>query len=222
MRNSDGFFLTAKGGNNGESHNHNDVGSFILYVDTIPFFIDLGVGTYTKQTFSADRFKIWTVQSNYHNLPIVNGFTQKDSIQYKASNVQYDAVKMQFSMDIVGTYGDAVKARYWNRKFQLTETQLVIKDDFLLIKAVAPNKEVFMTWAKPEIVKPGWIRLSKEKTRLVFKYDSKIFRPEVESIKLEDKRLSNIWGDYVYRLVLTTKEKKIKGDYTFTVSKEEK
>ena len=37
-----GFFLAAKGGDNAESHNHNDIGNFIIYVDGKPLFIDLG------------------------------------------------------------------------------------------------------------------------------------------------------------------------------------
>ena len=45
---SDGFFFAAKGGNNQESHNHNDVGSCILYYNALPVLIDAGVGTYTR------------------------------------------------------------------------------------------------------------------------------------------------------------------------------
>ena len=39
------MFVAAKGGFNNESHNHNDVGTFSLYVNTIPVIIDAGVGT---------------------------------------------------------------------------------------------------------------------------------------------------------------------------------
>ncbi|MBQ8969943.1 MAG: heparinase II/III family protein, partial [Lachnospiraceae bacterium] len=46
---------------------HNDVGSFTLYKEGKPFLIDLGVETYTKKTFSEDRYEIWTMQSAYHN-----------------------------------------------------------------------------------------------------------------------------------------------------------
>lgn len=63
------FVLAVKAGDNGDSHNHNDVGSFTLYRDGRPFFIDLGVETYTAKTFSEERYSIWTMQSQYHNLP---------------------------------------------------------------------------------------------------------------------------------------------------------
>ncbi|MHC4401856.1 MAG: hypothetical protein ACYTG0_19460, partial [Planctomycetota bacterium] len=37
-----GLFVAAWGGHNGQSHNHNDVGNFILYADGRPFLIDVG------------------------------------------------------------------------------------------------------------------------------------------------------------------------------------
>lgn len=63
------YTLAAKAGDNGDSHNHNDVGSFTLYKNGRPFVIDLGVGTYTGQTFSDRRYELWTMQSQFHNLP---------------------------------------------------------------------------------------------------------------------------------------------------------
>ncbi|WP_259391711.1 heparinase II/III-family protein [Paenibacillus thiaminolyticus] len=72
----DGWFLAAKGGHNDESHNHNDIGSFIVYADQCPLWIDAGVGTYTAKTFSPERYSIWTMQSGYHNVPTVNGAEQ--------------------------------------------------------------------------------------------------------------------------------------------------
>ena len=50
-----GWTLAAKGGSNAESHNHNDVGSFIAYYDSAPVLVDPSCGTYTKQTFSEGR-----------------------------------------------------------------------------------------------------------------------------------------------------------------------
>lgn len=68
-----GLYLSAKGGNNGESHNHNDVGSFVLYCDGKPVVIDIGTGVYEKKTFSPQRYEIPQMQSLYHNLPIIGG-----------------------------------------------------------------------------------------------------------------------------------------------------
>ncbi|HEX9973489.1 MAG TPA: heparinase II/III family protein, partial [bacterium] len=44
---ANGLYVAAKGGHNAESHNHNDIGSFIIYMDGLPMIIDVGVETYT-------------------------------------------------------------------------------------------------------------------------------------------------------------------------------
>src|SRR5581483_5025075 len=44
---TDGLFVAAQGGHNDESHNHNDVGNFIVYYNGLPVLIDVGRGTYT-------------------------------------------------------------------------------------------------------------------------------------------------------------------------------
>lgn len=69
----DRFCLAVKAGNNDDSHNHNDTGSFTVYLDGNPLFVDIGVETYQKKTFSPDRYAIWTMQSQYHNLPSFAG-----------------------------------------------------------------------------------------------------------------------------------------------------
>lgn len=63
------FTLAVKAGDNADSHNHNDVGSFSIYKNGKPLIIDLGVGIYTARTFSDRRYELWTMQSQFHNLP---------------------------------------------------------------------------------------------------------------------------------------------------------
>lgn len=84
------WFLAAKGGNNSESHNHNDVGTIILFADGQPLLIDVGVGVYTRQTFSPERYTIWTMQSAYHNLPEINGVMQHEGKTFRADSFHCD------------------------------------------------------------------------------------------------------------------------------------
>lgn len=84
------FCLGAKAGCNADSHNHNDTGSFILYKHGFPFIIDVGVETYSKKTFSARRYEIWTMQSLYHNVTNFDGTMQQDGKRFKATNVRYE------------------------------------------------------------------------------------------------------------------------------------
>lgn len=70
---SEGFFVSGKGGHNEESHNHNDIGHFIVYIDGRPLIVDIGVEDYTSKTFGKDRYDIWTMNSGHHSLPTING-----------------------------------------------------------------------------------------------------------------------------------------------------
>ena len=49
----DGLTLAAKGGHNGEHHNHNDVGSFVVASDGVPVLVDAGRPTYTARDVRA-------------------------------------------------------------------------------------------------------------------------------------------------------------------------
>ena len=91
---TDGFFVAAKGGHNNESHNHNDVGNFIVYLDGLPVLINAHIETYTGKTFSSSRHEIWTMQSNCHNVPTIAGFQQASGITYAADKSNTIAAMM--------------------------------------------------------------------------------------------------------------------------------
>lgn len=84
-----GFSIGAKGGQNDESHNHNDVGQVIVYFDKIPVIVDPGNSVYVAKTFSPQRYEIPNMQSGCHNLPTVNGVMQKDGKKYRAEFVDF-------------------------------------------------------------------------------------------------------------------------------------
>ena len=69
----DGATLVCKGGVNEGSHNHNDCGSFMLFVDGEPQIVDAGNMTYTGKTFSEQRYTLWNTRSMYHNVPLIGG-----------------------------------------------------------------------------------------------------------------------------------------------------
>lgn len=219
MQNRQGFFIAAKAGFNNESHNHNDVGTFSLYADTIPFFIDAGVGTYTRQTFSSERYTIWTMQSNYHNLPVINGEPQQFGAEYKARDVKFDPNKKLFSMDIAGAYADTSAAQSWIRSYTLKEDALIVDDVFMLKNMRVNNVINFLTWAEPDISKNGVVLFQKSGTILQLKYDSGIFDIKKETIPQTDKRLTAVWGDNLYRFSLIAKKKQLKGKYQFVIKK---
>ena len=214
VRNKKAFFA-AKGGYNDESHNHNDAGSFSLWVNNMPVIIDAGVGTYTRQTFSSERYTIWTMQSNYHNLPMINGVPQKYGRQYKATEVK--ATKNSFSANIATAYPDEAGVKKWIRSYTMMSDALMISDRFELNEIKKENVINFLSWGDI-IIKDGVIEISVNGVKGTLKYDTKMFKVKKECVKLTDKKLSSVWGAEVYRLSFIAKEKEQKGCYTFTIS----
>lgn len=217
MNNSAGLFLATKGGYNDESHNHNDVGTFSLWIDQTPVLIDAGVGTYTRQTFSSERYSIWTMQSNYHNLPLINGVPQNHGRKYKATDVK--ATPNRFEANIATAYPPAAKAKYWIRSYQLKGKALQINDAFELEETLSPNVINFMTWGEVDASAPGKVRIRLENVQAELTYNPRLFHLTVEPIELTDPRLSNVWGKQIFRLSFQTKQKTTKGTYTFTIKR---
>jgi hypothetical protein len=213
LENANKLFLAAKGGFNNESHNHNDVGTFSFYVNSVPFIIDAGVGTYTRQTFGKERYSIWTMQSDYHNLPMINGVSQPFGAKYKSKSVSFDSTNATFKVDISSAYDSSAQVKSWIRSLNLTNDKLVLKDEFSLAKAVRPTVLNFLCWAKPELTSPGNVLLVKSEEKVQLAFDAAKFDYTVDTVKLTDKRLSNVWGNEIYRISLTAKKLQTKGAY---------
>lgn len=219
MTNQSGFFVAAKGGYNNESHNHNDIGTFSLYLDTVPVFIDAGVGTYTRQTFSSERYTIWTMQSEYHNVPVINGVSQAFGAEFKASQTGFSPKKMQFSTNIATAYPKEAAVNRWIRSYTLGKKELIIEDQFNLNNSVEPHQINFLTRGKVDCNKPGEVIIEIENIKAKLIYDKNIFTTSVETVTLNDPRLSNVWGNEIYRLSLNAINKSTSGKYKYKIQK---
>ena len=93
--------------------------------------IDVGVETYTAKTFSNDRYSIWTMQSAFHNVPMINGIPQKAGRAFEARHVQYQAddAAATLSMDIAAAYPEEAGVRSWHRTVTLERGNAVVIRD---------------------------------------------------------------------------------------------
>lgn len=209
-------FVAAKGGHNNESHNHNDVGTFSLWVNHVPIIIDAGVGTYTRQTFSSERYSIWTMQSDYHNLPMINGIPQKHGRKYKATDIK--ATAKEFSVNLATAYPQEAEVTEWIRSYSLRRNRLTIKDRFSLASVKAPNQINFLTWGEVGIEeKEGIVTICINDVKVKLQFNNKLFDVNKEKIVLTDSRLANVWGKQIYRLSFTAKQLSKKDNYLFSV-----
>ncbi len=196
-----GLYLAAEAGDNGKSHNHNDVGNFVVYADGAPVIIDVGVETYTAKTFSSKRYEIWTMQSAYHNCPTVNGVMQSPGRQYAATAVAYheDDQASELHMDLAGAYPKEAQIESWKRSLRLDRSQnrIEVTDEFSLRQ---PVREITLTLMTPCWVEQvaGALRLE---NRAHVVYDPAL-SPSVEEIQLDDPHLRSVWGERIYRVLL--------------------
>lgn len=130
-----GLILAAKAGHNAENHNHNDVGQFIILLDGQPCIVDVGIGLYSRATFSDQRYSLWPIRGSAHNLPVINGFEQVAGRDRKADAVTFapEGGSPFFSMDVQYVYPDAAGVLEFNRRLQLDRSgagTIILTDRF--------------------------------------------------------------------------------------------
>ena len=220
---TDGFFFAAKGGHNQESHNHNDVGSCILYYDNSPLLIDVGVGTYTRQTFGPERYSIWTMCSGYHNLPTINGVEQKNGKEYAAGNQQYKVTPRNvfYQLDITDAYPPEAGVKKWIRSYTLQRgKRFVIEDYWDLSQQQKPFVLNLMTCWPVEIDEKQNITLLSDVGRMLLEYDKHLFTVETDVIELTDAKLKRGWnGKNITRIRFVMTKKIAKGNSRIVVQK---
>jgi len=221
----EGLFFAAKGGHNAESHNHNDVGSFIVYYNGQPVLIDAGVGTYTARTFSSERYTIWSMQSQYHNLPTINGFMQKDGRQYAASNPAYssDDKTVHFSLGLKNCYPAEAAIERWDRSYEFQRNgELRLTDNFKLQAIKGTTSWNFLTCLTPDIKEQGKVVLRsnenyKTDRDILLLYSGNELDAKIEEAITKPAGEGFQWRSTLYRIVLTPKKMTGKGECRFII-----
>lgn len=199
----EGLYLAAQGGHNGESHNHNDVGNFMVHAGGKPAIIDVGVETYTAKTFSAQRYEIWTMQSAFHNCPTIDDVMQSAGSQFRASDVTYhaDDNAAEFRLNIATAYPKEANLERWNRTLRLLrgKNEIELVDEFSLKQAA---KAITLTLMTPCAVAQQGAGVFVLANIVKVLYDPQTFAPVIEEIKLDDSRLRSTWGERLFRILL--------------------
>ncbi|MCR4620881.1 MAG: heparinase II/III-family protein [Clostridiales bacterium] len=211
--NGSGLYLAAKGGHNAESHNHNDIGSYIIYVNGEPFIVDAGVGTYRRETFSSARYEIWTMQSRYHNTAIIGERHQLPGAACRAEGASFtdDGVRACFSLDISKAYGDFAPIDSYQRRITLDRDagEISITDEVALSEEEAVTLPVMCAY-EPRIA-PGQAQLRGKNALLSIVFDPSVFSVTCEEVPLTDSRLKAAWErDSLYRLLFTVQTPSLK------------
>jgi hypothetical protein len=238
-----GLFLAAKGGHNAESHNHNDVGNFIIFKDGKPVIVDAGVETYSRKTFSPQRYEIWTMQSAYHSL-LPSFLVGSDWLQqlpgkeYAARAVACDPGIPTLSLDLAGAYPAKACLLHWNRHLELQRgRQVIVSDRFAFDEARLQQggalKAIRLSLLTPCVVgevpaeagdggtsvlelRPRELLPGRVSGSCRLLYPVGVFRVAVESVAIDDECLSPVWGSQLNRILLIAWEPPLLASWQFS------
>ena len=189
-----------------DTHNHDDVGEFVLFYDNMPVFVDMGKATPTNGTYDKERYTFFHIMSSSHNVPVINGRGQGEGADRKASGVKCNLRKGTVSMDISGAYGKEAAVSRWTRTCRLDGSGFSLVEDYLLRERCGRDMFRFMTRGEVETVRPGVLHLrvanfdgTKSHTiEMTYPADLEL---TVMSIPLSDPVFSRVWGPELKQLV---------------------
>ena len=195
----DGMTVAMKGGHNNESHNHNDVGSFLVMARDEMQVVDAGNMVYTAKTFSAQRYELWNCRAMYHNVPMIGGYEQQAGAQYAAGDVRADVLGM--TLDLAAAYPGEAGVLQCRRSFRHDIT-LCVRDEIVCAEE-QPVTWVFMLRHAPLIDSNAQCcELAGSDFRIDWSGGAPL-TAAVEEIKITDGRMAKSYPGSLWRLTLT-------------------
>jgi len=202
--------LAAKGGFNNESHNHNDLGNFILARNGKPVIVDLGCLPYEDKTFSPQRYEIWILTAAWHNCAQINGFEQHDGDEYKAKLLHYalNEEKAEFVVDLTEAYEKEAGIQSYIRRFDFCRScgNLTVSDDVKLFEPGVLTRH-FVSVTSPAVA-GGVATYEAGDAVLELRFDESA-KTDLIVHDLEAKSLKAVWEcENCYKLDVTENETK--------------
>jgi hypothetical protein len=192
--------VAMKGGHNDESHNHNDVGSFLMAVNGQMQVVDAGNMIYTAKTFSDRRYELWNCRAAYHNVPMIAQYEQQPGLQYAARDVE--CLPNGMALDMAAAYPAEAGVKTCRRKLLLDGSRLSVMDDITLDKA-QPVTWVFILRDEPIIEAEDLCCHGRETNFFVEWRDTEELTAAVEPIEITDSRMKHSYPGKLWRLTLT-------------------
>ena len=145
--------------NNGVSHNHNDIESFIVHRGDRVFLVDPGPPRYTRETFSPQRYESVFCNSIGHSVPVINGMLQLPGSQYygtlKIENL-YGEGQKQATIDMSHAYPEGtVKQLIRTFTLDARANRLTLVDNYTFNQTPRALEEAFITFDDVSISRNG-------------------------------------------------------------------
>jgi hypothetical protein len=188
--NPDSLMLAVKGGNNGENHNQNDVGAFIVHLGGESLVADLGRGTYTRDYFGPGRYDILVNSSRGHNVPLVNGVVQSQGVEFGAEVISHSSTPSGdfLELEISGAYPPEAGLTSLTRRVSLSRDgvgSISLEDEVVFGGDGNRYQCPMYTWNEVE-VGSGKIEIFGERVKLTIDFPDGSTRATVDQIELRD------------------------------------
>ena len=181
------FAAALKGGNNNESHNHNDVGSFSLVIGEEMVVCDPGGEVYTARTFGPKRYESKVLSSYGHAVPVVAGKLQRPGgeARGKILETKFTDDSDLLKLDIRSAYPvpDLEKLERTFVFSRQPEQSLVVRDEVSFSKPES-FESALITWGKIKIIDGATVEITDgaSTVRVVADAEGKSFEFKQETI----------------------------------------
>lgn len=193
----DVYALAVKAGGNDDSHNHNDTGSFTLFKNSQPILVDVGVETYTKQTFSKDRYSIWTMRSVYHNITNFPPYEQLAGKEYQSKILKLEQGETStITLELAAAYDRNCPLQSYQRSVTHTKgKEIVLRES---VEGEVQPVLTLMCMVRPTVTE-NIITLGEAAT---LEIQTPFLSITVEEIPITDARLRSVWPETLYRILI--------------------
>ena len=112
-------------------------------------------------------------------------------------------------------YPKEAQVKWWKRTVNVSRNrQVEVTEDYRLSAWLAPAQLMFVTPVRPSVEQKGRVTLGSHG----IDYDSHWLEPSVEDISEKlDPVMRQMWGDHLYRIVLTVKKNNLKAKLKYTI-----
>jgi hypothetical protein len=162
--------FAARAGHNGEPHNHNDLGSFVVARAGQLLVADAGRGVYDREYFGPRRYDNPAAGSHGHSVPLLDGVRQAEgpSAAAEVLGVELDGEGERVTVDLTAAYPHPALTRLVRRVERRGE-EVTVTDALTATEPIAMTQR-FITLVAPS-TENGVVHIVAGAARAELRYD---------------------------------------------------
>jgi hypothetical protein len=212
-----GLVLAVKGGHNGEGHNHNDVGEFLVFADGQPVVVDPGSGVYCRQNFTHERYTIWWNAGRGHDVLQFGDHEQAPGGTSRAEVVGRDdtASETRLELELAATFPPEAGVDSWRRTGRLTRQpagEIRLADRYRLQRPLPVSFPVFTPLAPTLDEGRATFLLASGRT-LAMTWDPAALSAALAPLEDDDPLMAKYWETTLTRIVFRARREGLDGGH---------